>query len=236
MVFEVARSCGHVEGGRFDLRVEGHGGQYRAYSSRRLTFASTTSLTTAGPPKDAGRSIVAAEQDRPVLVAAGRLARKGFGSDSRYGIAFPATARPSTDIGDGPCAKLEALILELGLSGVVGLPGYVENLVLRRADVFVLSPMWRGCRTSWSGDDVRLHARLHGLPDGPRRCYKMGSSAISSPWVIRPPWPPASSAPWTSRFKGLLDEQSGLSKRRRSKNISKFWVWRNSAHFMGIMI
>lgn len=80
----------------------------------------------------------------PVLVAAGTLAPwKGFADLIRAMKVLSLRRRARLVIlGDGPeRSELEALIVELALSDVISLQGYVENPLkfFARADVFVLS-------------------------------------------------------------------------------------------------
>jgi len=88
-------------------------------------------------------------KDCPVLIAAGRLAPwKGFADLIRaVGVLSPRKRVRLMILGDGPLrSELDALIVELGLSDVVSLMGYVENPLkyFIRADVFVLSSYVEG--------------------------------------------------------------------------------------------
>lgn len=88
-------------------------------------------------------------KDCPVLVAAGRLATwKGFADLIRaVGILSRRRRVRLLILGDGPLrSELDALIVELGLSDVVSLLGYVENPLkyFVHADVFVLSSYVEG--------------------------------------------------------------------------------------------
>lgn len=88
-------------------------------------------------------------KDSPVVVAAGTLThRKGFADLIRAMKELSQTRRAKLLIlGDGPLrSELDALIVELGLSDVVSLHGFVENTLkyFSRADVFVLSSYVEG--------------------------------------------------------------------------------------------
>lgn len=119
-------------------------------------------------------------KDRPVLVAAGRLAPwKGF-ADLIRAVAILSRRRKLRllILGDGPSRpELEALIAELGLSDSVALPGYVENPLkyFARADAFVLSSLVEGL------PNVLVEAMLCGCtpvatdcPTGPREVLQDG--------------------------------------------------------------
>lgn len=119
-------------------------------------------------------------KDGPVLVAAGRLAPwKGFADLIRAMKLIPPQRRARLMIlGDGPLrSELEALIIELGLEGVVSLLGYVENPLkyFARADVFVLSSHVEGL------PNVLVEAMMCGCtpvstdcPTGPREVLQDG--------------------------------------------------------------
>ena len=85
----------------------------------------------------------------PVVLGVGRLApQKDFGTLIRA-FARVVARRPCRlmILGDGPeRASLEALVSEHGLTGSVGLPGWVSNpyAYMARAGVFVLSSRWEG--------------------------------------------------------------------------------------------
>lgn len=119
-------------------------------------------------------------KDCPVLVAAGRLAPwKGFEDLIRAMKVLTNKRRARLMIlGDGPLrSELEGLILELGLSGVVSLLGYVENPLkyFARADIFVLSSHVEGL------PNVLVEAMMCGCtpvatdcPTGPREVLQDG--------------------------------------------------------------
>ena len=119
-------------------------------------------------------------KDGPVLVAAGRLAPwKGFVDLIRAMKELSRKRRARLLIlGDGPLrSELEALIVELGLSDVVSLQGYVENPLkfFARADVFVLSSHVEGL------PNVLVEAMMCGCtpvstdcPTGPREVLQDG--------------------------------------------------------------
>lgn len=119
-------------------------------------------------------------KDGPVLVAAGRLAPwKGFADLIRAMKELSRKRRARLLIlGDGPLrSELEALIVELGLSNVVRLQGYVENPLkfFARADVFVLSSHVEGL------PNVLVEAMMCGCtpvstdcPTGPREVLQDG--------------------------------------------------------------
>lgn len=119
-------------------------------------------------------------KDCPVLVAAGRLAPwKGF-ADLIRGMKELSRRRSARllILGDGPLrSELQALIVELGLSDVVRLQGYVENPLkfFERADVFVLSSHVEGL------PNVLVEAMMCGCtpvstdcPTGPREVLQDG--------------------------------------------------------------
>jgi len=119
-------------------------------------------------------------KDRPVLVAAGRLAPwKGF-ADLIRAMKELARRRPVRllILGDGPLRpELEVLIAELGLSDTVRLEGYVENPLkyFTHADVFVLSSHVEGM------PNVLIEAMMCGCtpvstdcPTGPREVLQDG--------------------------------------------------------------
>ena len=119
-------------------------------------------------------------KDGPILVAAGRLAHwKGFADLIRAMKLLPEARRARLMIlGDGPLrTELEALIVELDLSKVVRLLGYVENPLkyFTRADVFVLSSHVEGL------PNVLVEAMMCGCtpvstdcPTGPREVLQNG--------------------------------------------------------------
>lgn len=119
-------------------------------------------------------------KDCPVLVAAGRLAPwKGFEDLIRAMSELSWRRRVRLLIlGDGPQRpELEALIVELGLTDVVRLQGYVENPLkfFARADVFVLSSHVEGL------PNVLVEAMMCGCtpvstdcPTGPREVLQDG--------------------------------------------------------------
>jgi glycosyltransferase involved in cell wall biosynthesis len=119
-------------------------------------------------------------KDCSVLVAAGRLAPwKGFADLIRAMKEFSGRRQARLLIlGDGPLRpELEALIIELGLSDVVSLLGYVENPLkyFARADVFVLSSHVEGL------PNVLVEAMMCGCtpvstdcPTGPREVLQGG--------------------------------------------------------------
>jgi glycosyltransferase involved in cell wall biosynthesis len=119
-------------------------------------------------------------KDCPVLIAAGRLAPwKGF-SDLIRAIKELSSRRyvRLLILGDGPLrSELEALIVELDLSDVVRLHGYVENPLkfFAHADVFVLSSHVEGL------PNVLVEAMMCGCtpvstdcPTGPREVLQNG--------------------------------------------------------------
>ena len=119
-------------------------------------------------------------KDRPVLVAAGRLAPwKGF-ADLIHAVKALSRKRPVRllILGDGPLrSELEALVDELGLADVVRLQGYVDNPLkfFRHADVFVLSSHVEGL------PNVLVEAMMCGCtpvstdcPTGPREVLQDG--------------------------------------------------------------
>lgn len=119
-------------------------------------------------------------KDSPVLVAAGRLASwKGFADLIRAMAVLSRRRRVRLLIlGDGPLrSELEALIVELNLSDVVSLLGYVENPLkyFVHADVFVLSSHVEGL------PNVLVEAMMCGCtpvstdcPTGPREVLQDG--------------------------------------------------------------
>lgn len=119
-------------------------------------------------------------KDYPVVIAAGRLAPwKGFADLIRAMKELSRKRRARLVIlGDGPLrAELEALIVELGLTDVVCLYGYVENPLkfFSRADVFVLSSHVEGL------PNVLVEAMMCGCtpvstdcPTGPREVLQDG--------------------------------------------------------------
>lgn len=120
------------------------------------------------------------QKDRPVLVAAGTLTtRKGF-ADLIRAMKELSRSRSARLIilGEGPLrAELETLIVELGLSNVVKLQGYVENPLkyFSRADIFVLSSYAEGL------PNVLVEAMMCGCtpvstdcPTGPREVIQDG--------------------------------------------------------------
>jgi glycosyltransferase involved in cell wall biosynthesis len=116
----------------------------------------------------------------PVLVAAGRLAPwKGFEDLIRAMKELsPRRQARLMILGDGPLrSELEALIVELGLTDVVSLQGYVENPLkfFAVADVFVLSSHVEGL------PNVLVEAMMCGCtpvstdcPTGPREVLQDG--------------------------------------------------------------
>jgi glycosyltransferase involved in cell wall biosynthesis len=116
----------------------------------------------------------------PVIVAAGRLAHwKGFADLIRAMKLLPKARKARLMIlGDGPLRnELEALIVELDLSKVVSLLGYVENPLkyFARANVFVLSSHVEGL------PNVLVEAMMCGCtplstdcPTGPREVLRGG--------------------------------------------------------------
>ena len=119
-------------------------------------------------------------KDRPVLVAAGTLTtRKGFADLIRAMKELSSRRQVRLVIlGDGPLrAELEALILELCLSDVVRLHGFVKNPLkyFSHADIFVLSSYAEGL------PNVLIEAMMCGCtpvstdcPTGPREVLKEG--------------------------------------------------------------
>jgi glycosyltransferase involved in cell wall biosynthesis len=85
----------------------------------------------------------------PVVIGAGRLTRqKDFDSLIRaFGLVREVIDARLIILGEGEDrVKLEKLVLESGLSGVVDLPGHVVNPLayFANADLFVLSSAWEG--------------------------------------------------------------------------------------------
>jgi glycosyltransferase involved in cell wall biosynthesis len=119
-------------------------------------------------------------KDCPVLVAAGRLAPwKGFADLIRAVKELSRKRRTRLLIlGDGPLrSELEALIVDLCLTDVVSLQGYVENPLkfFARADIFVLSSHVEGL------PNVLIEAMMCGCtpvstdcPTGPREVLQDG--------------------------------------------------------------
>lgn len=119
-------------------------------------------------------------KDCPVVVAAGRLAPwKGFADLIRAMKELSTRRRVRLIIlGDGPLRmELQALIVELGLSDLVNLQGYVDNPLkyFSRADVFVLSSHVEGL------PNVLVEAMMCGCtpvstdcPTGPREVLQGG--------------------------------------------------------------
>jgi glycosyltransferase involved in cell wall biosynthesis len=118
--------------------------------------------------------------NNPILVAAGRLAHwKGF-ADLISAMKLVSKVRQARlmILGDGPLrSELERLIIELDLSNVVSLLGYVENPLkyFVRADVFVLSSHVEGL------PNVLVEAMMCGCtpvstdcPTGPREVLQNG--------------------------------------------------------------
>jgi glycosyltransferase involved in cell wall biosynthesis len=116
----------------------------------------------------------------PVLVAAGRLAPwKGF-ADLIHAMKELSRRRQVRLIilGDGPLrSELEVLIVELSLTDVVSLEGYVENPLkfFAHADIFVLSSYVEGL------PNVLIEAMMCGCtpvatdcPTGPREVLQNG--------------------------------------------------------------
>ena len=120
------------------------------------------------------------DKDRPVLVAAGRLAPwKGFADLIRAMKELSGRRQARLIIlGDGPLrSELEDLIVKLGLTAVVRLQGYVENPLkfFAHADVFVLSSHVEGL------PNVLIEAMMCGCtpvstdcPTGPREVLQDG--------------------------------------------------------------
>lgn len=119
-------------------------------------------------------------KDDPVVVAAGRLAPwKGF-ADLIHAMKELSHKRRTrlVILGDGPLrSELQALIVELGLTDVISLHGYVENPLkfFSRADVFVLSSHVEGL------PNVLVEAMMCGCtpvstdcPTGPREVLQDG--------------------------------------------------------------
>ena len=119
-------------------------------------------------------------KDCPVLIAAGALAPwKGF-ADLIHAMKALSRSRAARLIilGDGPLrSELEALIVELGLSKIVKLQGYVENPLkyFARADIFALSSHVEGL------PNVLVEAMMCGCtpvstdcPTGPREVIQDG--------------------------------------------------------------
>ena len=119
-------------------------------------------------------------KEGPVLVAAGRLAPwKGF-ADLIHAMKELSRRRQVrlVILGDGPLrSDLEVLIVDLGLSEVVSLQGYVENPLrfFEGADVFVLSSHVEGL------PNVLVEAMMCGCtpvstdcPTGPREVLQDG--------------------------------------------------------------
>lgn len=119
-------------------------------------------------------------KDCPVLIAAGRLgAWKGFADLIRaMDVLSRRRAVRLLVLGDGPLRlELEALIVELNLTDVVRLFGYVENPLkyFAHADVFVLSSYVEGL------PNVLVEAMMCGCtpvstdcPTGPREVLQNG--------------------------------------------------------------
>jgi glycosyltransferase involved in cell wall biosynthesis len=119
-------------------------------------------------------------KDRPVIVAAGRLAPwKGFADLIRAIKIVSATRQVRLLLlGDGPLrAELESQVRELGLAGSVAVLGYVENPLkyFARADVFALSSLVEGL------PNVLVEAMMCGCtpvstdcPTGPREVLQDG--------------------------------------------------------------
>jgi glycosyltransferase involved in cell wall biosynthesis len=126
-------------------------------------------------------------KDCPLLVAAGRLAPwKGF-ADLIHAMKELSKRRQTRLIilGDGPLrSELEALIVELNLSDVVLLQGYVKNPLkfFARAEVFVLSSHVEGL------PNVLVEAMMCGCtpvstdcPTGPREVLQDGKCGYLVP-------------------------------------------------------
>ena len=120
------------------------------------------------------------DKTMPVVITAGTLtARKGF-ADLIRAFAAVRTVRPVRLIvlGDGPLrGELEALVVSLGLSEVVSMPGNIDNPLryFRLADVFVLSSYAEGM------PNVLVEAMMCGCtpvatdcPTGPRELLESG--------------------------------------------------------------
>lgn len=119
-------------------------------------------------------------KDCPIVIAAGRLAPwKGFPDLIRAMKVLTQKRRALLVIlGDGPQrSELETLIIELGLTDVVRLQGYVENPLkfFSQADVFVLSSHVEGL------PNVLVEAMMCGCtpvstdcPTGPREVLQDG--------------------------------------------------------------
>lgn len=120
------------------------------------------------------------KKDYPILVAAGRLASwKGYADLIRAMKELSQRRRVRLIIlGDGPLrSELDALIIELGLSDVVSLLGYVENPLkyFAHADLFVHSALVE------SLGNVLVEAMMCGCtpvstdcPTGPREVLQDG--------------------------------------------------------------
>lgn len=120
------------------------------------------------------------DEERPILIAAGRLAPwKGFSDLIRAMVLVPPERRARLLIlGDGPLrSELQSLIEELGLPDVVRLEGYVDNPLkyFAKADVFVLSSHVEGL------PNVLVEAMMCGCtpvstdcPTGPREVLDDG--------------------------------------------------------------
>lgn len=99
----------------------------------------------------------------PLVSAAGRLAREKDFPTLLRALRLVVRARPArlAILGEGPQrAAMEALIRDLGITGLVEMPGHVDNPYswMARSSVFVLSSAWEGLPT------VLIEAMACGTP------------------------------------------------------------------------
>lgn len=121
-----------------------------------------------------------AAPERPIILAVGRLtAQKDYPTLLRALALLRQSVSVSLVIlGEGELREsLERLAVELGISGQVQMPGFVENPYawMRQADVFVMSSAWEGLPT------VLIEAMACGIPvvstdcpSGPREILEAG--------------------------------------------------------------
>jgi glycosyltransferase involved in cell wall biosynthesis len=122
----------------------------------------------------------APDRPAPVVVAAGRLtAQKGF-ETLLAAMAEVNTVRPArlVILGEGGLrSSLTRRAAELGLAGMVKMPGFVENpyAYMARADLFVLSSRWEG------SPNALLEALATGTPGVATDCRSGPREIMTDP-------------------------------------------------------